>query len=214
MAAKLSELRGRVYDALAEFPSEGFFTTIEIDRAINEGMLAVAMALRPLEGEAGLPFSVGQESAPKPPDVIHIFEAHTDQTVLKPVTLMHLANLDPAWRSRPNGVPEYWYEFANNIYVWPRPASPTTVTIMYSKRPQKLANDDDLSPYDEELDNLVVLYAVWSAALKDASSQEMINRANAYMQKYNAMLQMLATMRARDMNRPVGKIRVDRSVAS
>lgn len=76
------------------------------------------------------------------PDMIQLESVLVDGYILSPENFENIREqLGPDQSTQ--GVPLYWYVWANQIYLWPVPSAVKTLAINYSKKPSRVASSAD-----------------------------------------------------------------------
>jgi len=118
-------------------------TDVDITRWVNQGQMEIVNKNPMIQATASQSTIVKQQTYPVPPDIIQIESVMYDGCILQPRNFEGIrAELGSA-NSTQQGTPEFWYTWADLIYLWPVPDTVKSITVNYSKTPKVVSSPSD-----------------------------------------------------------------------
>lgn len=115
-------------------------TNDDIARWANTGQQEIVTANAALKAKAVLPTVVGQTIYAFPQNVQQIEALHYDNMFVEglpfPTAEQAILSNDP--EGTQSGQPQFWYEWAGELTVWPKPDAVKNLTLYYTAYPEKL----------------------------------------------------------------------------
>ena len=119
-------------------------TDADITRWTNQGCMEIVNKNPMIQATAAQDSIAGTQTYPVPPDIIQIESVMFDGNILQPRNFEGIrAELGTA-NTTQQGTPEYWYTWADLIYLWPVPDTIKSITVNYSKTPKVVSTPADL----------------------------------------------------------------------
>lgn len=94
------------------------------------------------------------------------------EKTLKYIQYDELIRLYPDFPNADNGTPRYWYEFAEEINVFPKPDTAFSFVLDFYKKPTELTGDADIPELPAQYEELLVIGAYIRALEHDDDYDE------------------------------------------
>jgi hypothetical protein len=119
-------------------------TDADITRWTNQGCMEIVNKNPMIQATANQDSVQYQQTYPVPPDIIQIESVMFDGNILQPRNFERIrAELGTA-NTTQQGTPEFWYTWADLIYLWPVPTTVKVISVNYSKTPRVVTSPADL----------------------------------------------------------------------
>ncbi len=172
------ELQTEVFARVGE--TAGFFTATQVNAWLVDGVNDVAKRLEPLIQPATTSTVVGQIEYALPTGAIaphYVFVKHPDTDDWQPplilTTYKALFEANATWEDNSGTTPTHWYWRDTVIGITPKPTDAVTngLKMVCSFRPTAMSADADTTGMSENLDGVVVQYALYRAYAKDRNER-------------------------------------------
>jgi hypothetical protein len=122
-------------------------TQADIIRWLNQAQLEVAVVANPIQAISSTVLVPGTFQYTLPVEnATNIISLRIDGTPIENMEFqtaeLRIAREDP--ERQVSGKPQYWWRFADKIYMWPTPDSALSVDLFYFKNPDDLTSSGDL----------------------------------------------------------------------
>lgn len=108
----------------------------------------------------------------------------------------------------PKNIPQYWYIYGDDIFVFPTPNSAYTVKLRYLKKPTLLSDDADVPELPSEFAEILVC----GAAGRILQVKDMYDQAAIQQNKYDELLQKLVARYSVDQIGAATVMRINKNV--
>lgn len=179
--ATLAELRVQVRDRLDE-PSSAFWTDVQINRWINEGVRDVARRGEVIQTKVEIDSVSGAYEYDLPADVVRVYRVEyqdaSDQ--VQSLEYRDFNSMDSVWWTRQKTTESsrpYWYTMWGyppnlKLTVFPTPSqTDETIRVFYYSVPSAITGDNDTVVIPTGWEDMVILYAEYVALRKDGDQR-------------------------------------------
>lgn len=146
--------------------SGALITNADIDRWANDGQLHVARRTEVLQQKEEINSVADQQNYSLTDEWIKIRKVTYEGRVLQPITLEELDNSHAARDANAqSGTPIYYYEWGEDIYLYPAPASAgvSNIDVWYVAAPEPLVNPGDVPEIPTHMHEDIVRYCLMRA---------------------------------------------------
>lgn len=177
-----------VTDVKRQFGDEASvqITTNDIIRWINEGALEI-LSKNPFRQAVSTTSTVaGTQNYDMPADIFQMIGVQYDTKFLTAVSMEGLKEQTGSYQTN-QGYPEFWYMFANTIYLWPVPNAVKTLTLYYSQAPTGVTSTGDLLPVPDRYYSRLRDFCMSRAAELDEDTPTAMAQRKLFEDKLNEM---------------------------
>lgn len=179
--ASLSEVRVQVRDRLDE-PSSAFWTDVQINRWVNEGVRDIARRCEVIQSLQEIPSVAATYQYTLPEDVVRVYrvEYQDSSDQVQPLEYRDFNSMDSVWWTRQKTTESsrpYWYTMWGyppnlTLTVFPTPSiSAETIRVFYYAVPPAVTEDNDELVIPTGWEDLIILYAEYVALRKDGDQR-------------------------------------------
>lgn len=117
-------------------------TDADITRWVNQAQVEIVNKNPMIQATASQNTVANQQTYDIPPDMIQLESVFVDGGILEQ---SNFETIRGQLGSETNtlGGPQYWYVWANKIYLWPTPSQVWTLQVNYSKLPNRVSSSAD-----------------------------------------------------------------------
>lgn len=161
-------------------------TDADIIRWINEGSMEIISKNPIKEATASTTTVVGTKNYNMPTDIIKMIGVEYDNTFLTATSMEGMKEQAGSFQTT-QGVPQFWYMFANVIYLWPVPSAAKTLVIYYVQAPTGVTNSADLLPIPDRYYGRLRDFCMQRAAELDEDQASAMAQRKLFEDKLNEM---------------------------
>jgi hypothetical protein len=162
-------------------------TDADITRWVNQAQTEIVNKNPIIQATGVTNTVVGTQTYDIPPDMIQLESIFVDGMIMEQSNFETIrAQLGNDANTQGN--PQYWYVWANKIYLWPTPSQVWKLETNYSKMPNRVSSSADVLGVPDRYFDRVCEYAMakayeldedWSAhAVQKQSFEDKLNEAN------------------------------------
>lgn len=148
-------------------PTSSRWSDDDLNRFLNEGLLEVSRAAKRRK-TAALSFTAGESSKTLPTDLLRIDGNPLWQATGESIRREIVSSADVYPLDDVTGRPREYWLIGNTIIIRPVPDVAGTLTVVYLYKFPELATDTDV-PEPENVDGILIAYALWQALDFDGS---------------------------------------------
>jgi hypothetical protein len=119
-------------------------TDSDITRWTNQACVEIVSKNPVIQATATQNSVKGQQTYAIPPDLIQIESIMYNGVILEPRNFEGIREELGSANATQQGSPDYWYTWAEQIYLWPIPDTVSLITVNYSKMPVTVSSPADL----------------------------------------------------------------------
>lgn len=119
-------------------------TDADITRWTNDAQMEIVSKNPIIQATATSSSVKGQQKYPVPPDLIQLESVMFDGNVLQPRHYERMRSELGNANGTQQGLPMFWYTWADEIYLWPIPDTVKNISVNYSKAPKIVSSPSDL----------------------------------------------------------------------
>lgn len=138
-------------------------TDADIIRWCNQGAMAIVSKNPIKQAYADTNTIVGTREYSMPADLISMIAVEYDDKYMLTATSMEGLKELVASHQSTTGVSEYWYMFANKIFLWPVPSAVVNLRIYYVQAPAGVTVAADLIPVPDRYYELLCKFCMQKA---------------------------------------------------
>lgn len=157
-------------------------TDDDILRWANDGQLDIVRRTKVLQGKGSIARSA--DSYPMV-DGTHLYvnAVGTSGRILRPTVVDKLGRLYPGYTLDKTGVPEWYYVWDREIYIFPDDVSVASIEVYYVKPPAALILDTDVPEIPEDMHEDIVRYCLVRARELDSDTEDAILTTQDYYER-------------------------------
>lgn len=121
-------------------------TDADIARWVNIGTMEIVTKNPFNEAILDTPSVIGQQAYSLPTDLIEMLSVEYDSTYMLTSTSFEGMKEILSTNQTQRGIPQFWYKFANQLFLWPVPSAIKTIRIYYIQAPSRISSPSDLLP--------------------------------------------------------------------
>lgn len=148
-------------------PTASRWSDDDLNRFLNEALLEISRAAKRRK-TAALSFTAGEDSKILPADLLRIDGNPLWQVTGESIRREIISSEDAYPLDNATGRPQEYWLIGNSILIRPVPDTSGTLTVVYFYKFPNLAADTDV-PEPENVDDILVAYALWQALNFDGS---------------------------------------------
>jgi len=162
-------------------------TDSDITRWVNQAQTEIVNKNPIIQATSTANTVAGQQTYDIPTDIIQLESVFVDGMIMEPSNFETIRGQLGA-DTGTQGNPQYWYVWANKIYLWPKPSQVWTLEVNYSKMPNRVTSSADLLGVPDRYFDRVCEYTMakayeldedWSAhSVQRQTFEDKLNEAN------------------------------------
>jgi hypothetical protein len=161
-------------------------TNADIVRWINEGAMEIVSKNPIIQATATTTTVSGTKNYAMPTDILQMIMVEYDSGFLTAASMEQIKEKTGTYQAT-TGVPQFWYMFANTVYLWPVPNAAKTLTLYYVQAPTGVASSGDLLPVPDRYYSRLRDFCMQRASELDEDTASAMAQRKLFEDKLNEM---------------------------
>lgn len=161
-------------------------TDADIIRWINEGSMEIVSKNPFKQAVSVTTTTAGDDDYDMPADILQMEGVKYDTTMLTATSFSNMVEQIGSYGTQ-QGLPQFWYMYANSIYLWPVPNGAKTLTLYYIQAPTGVTGSGDLLPVPDRYYSRLRDFCLSRAAELDEDTATAMAQRKLFEDKLNEM---------------------------
>ena len=152
---------------------------------VNDAMKEIVLQNDLLKWRSTALSVVGQPNYAVPSDLLRFHSLTYDGEALREISLQEAQRVVPNIDDTSNytrGVPQSFWQFGNEFFIWPAPASAKSLVIYYNRKPTAVTLIGNTPELNARYDNRLIEYCMAQAAELDNDDQRASNKLGQFQE--------------------------------